>query len=180
MKTDIIGHYDIVPEIIPAEGDIFIRLKPIDLSAYWKRVGVLANFAAAFYAYTQDKHELHENTISTVLNEFIENAIKYSVKKDAEVNLHMKLYDEVLKAEIENETTEQHFYKYKAHMEKLLNAEDLDEIYMETLMQKEEGHSDSGIGLLLLLKDYPIKVGAKFVEVGGKYKIFLQAYYYIH
>jgi len=51
---------------------------------------------------------------------------------------------------------------------------------METLMQKEEGHSDSGIGLLLLLKDYPIKVGAKFVEVGGKYKIFLQAYYYIH
>jgi len=178
-QETIIGSYNLVPEEIPAEGDVFIRLKPIDLISYWKRCGILANFAAAFYAYTQDEPTIQENSISTVFNELIENATKYSVKRNAEVTIHMMMFDTVLKIQIENLTSEQHFFKFQEHLAMLLESESLEDYYVETLAAKSEGSTDSGIGLLLLLKDYPLKLGAKFIQSDNQFKIVLQAFYYI-
>lgn len=180
MQEVTIGDYNLVPENIPAEGDVFIRLKPIDLIAYWKRCGILADFAAAFYAYTQDKPQGPENSISTIFNELIENATKYSVKRNAEVSIHMMMYDSVLKIQIENNTTSNHFEAFQKHLTDLLECEDLDAYYIDLLATKAEGTSESGIGLLLLLKDYQIKVGAKFIrDQDEQYKVIIQAYYYI-
>jgi len=177
MNIKTVGAFDLIPASIPAEGDVFIRLRPIDLIAYWKRCGILANFAAAFYAYTQEHPSEQENSISTVFNELIENATKYSVKRGAEVTIHMMLYDKVLKIEIENITTEHHFNSFQKHLKVLLEAEDLDSLYFETLASKSENSDDSGIGLLLLMKDYPIRIGARFKEDHGQFKVLLQAFY---
>ncbi len=177
MEETIIGKYNIIPENLPAEGDVFIRLKPIDMIAYWKRCGMLADFAAAFYAYTRDEPTVQENSISTVFNELIENATKYSVKRGAEMTIHMMLYDSVLKIQIENITTDQHFESFKSHLTNLLESDDLDTMYFEILAEKSEGSTDSGIGLLLLLKDYPLDIGAKFTKENGRNKVTLQAFY---
>lgn len=177
MKEITLGHYNFIPESLPAEGDVYIRLRPIDLITYWKRCGVLANFAAAFYAYTQDRPEGTANSLSTVFNELIENATKYSVKRKAEVVVHMMMYDSVIKMQIENLTTPVHFENFKVHFEKLLACEDLDSLYINLLANKDESSGESGIGLLLLMKDYPIKLGAKFETNGDEYRVILQAYY---
>ena len=179
MKETIIGDFNLIRESIPAEGDVFMRLKPIDLISHWKRCGMLSNFAAAFYAYAREESAFQENVISTVFNELIENATKYSIRRGAEVAIHMMLYDAVLKVEIQNITTEHHFTKFKDHLQKLLNHSDLDELYFEIMSNKSEGSTDSGIGLLLLIKDYQVKIGAHFKENDGKFTVVIQALYYL-
>ena len=181
MLIDTIGEFDKIPDSIPAEGDVAIKVRPIDLIAYWKRCGIMADFAAAFYAYTQDQPSVQENIISTIFNELIENASKYSVKRNAEVGIHMKLYNTVLKIQTENYTPESHFQKLRKHLSELTEAKDLDELYIKTLAAKSDTTSDSGIGLLLLVKDYNLKIGAQFrhIEETGQYKVTIQSYYYI-
>lgn len=181
MRIDTIGEFDVIPDSMPAEGDLFVRVKPIDLITYWQRCGIMADFVASFYAFTQEHPVVQENIISTIVNELIENATKYSVKRDRDVRIHMKLYDTVLKIQTENYAPKLHFQKLKQHLKSLTEAEDLDEFYFETLTSKPAESSDSGIGLLLLLKDYDIKIGAQFqyIEDIGQYKVTIQTYYYI-
>ena len=181
MTIDTLGEFDIIPDSIPAEGDVFIRVKPIDFITYWKRCGIMADFAASFYAFTQDNPEEQENIISTIFNELIENATKYSVKRHGEIKVHMKLYDTVLKIQTENFTPKLHFQKLRSHIKKLTESNDLDELYINTLAGKPADPSESGIGLLLMIKDYNIKLGAQFhhnVET-DQYKVIIQTYYYI-
>lgn len=181
MLINTIGDFDIIPESLPAEGDVSIKVRPIDLIAYWKRCGVMADFAAAFYAYSRERPKEHENSISTVFNELIENATKYSVKRNGEVDIHMKLYNTVLKIQVENYTTESQFKGFQKELTKLTEAEDLDELYIDTLAKKTEDNSTSGIGLMLLVKDYKIKIGGQFhhIKETGQYKVIIQIYYYI-
>src|SRR5690606_17406233 len=116
-----------------------------------------------------------------VVNELIENATKYSVKRNAEVKVHMKLYDTVLKIQTENYTPKLHYEKLRNHLRKLTEVKDLDELYIDTLAGKPKDPSESGIGLLLMLKDYNIKLGAQFHhdEETDQYKVIIQTYYYI-
>src|SRR5690606_7617144 len=152
MPIDTIGEFDIIPDSIPAEGDVFIRIKPIDFITYWKRCGILADFAASFYAFTQDHPSVQENIISTVVNELIENATKYSDKRNGDVRIHMKLYDTVLKIQTENFTPKLHYQKLQKHLMLLTQTDDLDMLYINTLATKPTDTVDSGIGLLLLIK----------------------------
>lgn len=181
MLINTIGEYNLIPESLPAEGDVSIKVRPIDLIAYWRRCGVMADFAASFYAYSQERPKEHENSISTIFNELIENATKYSVKRNGEVDIHMKLYNTVLKIQVENYTSESQFNGFQKELTKLIESEDLDELYFDTLAKKTEGDSGSGIGLILLVKDYNLKIGAQFhhLEEKGLYKVIIQAYYYI-
>lgn len=181
MLIDTIGHFDLIPDSIPAEGAVTITVKPIDMIAYWKRCGLMADFAAAFYSYTQDEPEAQENIISTIFNELIENAAKYSVKTNGIVSIHTKLYDTVLKIQVENYTSKENYLKLYGHLKKLTEAENLDELYIKTLSEKADTSSGSGIGLLLLAKDYNLRIGAQFehIEKDNLYKVTTQSYYYI-
>ena len=181
MLIDTIGVFDIIPASMPAEGDVTITVRPIDLNAYWKRCGIMADFAAAFYAYAHDQPNIHKNIISTIFNELIENATKYSVKRDAEVKIQMKLYDTVLKIEIVNTPPQSHFHKLQKHLTKLTESADLDELYIQTLTNKLGETPDSGMGLLILTKDYDLKIGAQFRknEETGECKVIIQTYYYV-
>ncbi len=181
MLIDTIGHFNLIPDSIPAEGDVTITVRPIDLIAYWKRCGLMADFAAAFYSFTQDEPDIQENIISTIFNELIENASKYSIKTNGEVSIHMKLYDAVLKIQVENFTSKENYLKLYGHLKELSEADDLDELYIKTLSEKSDASSGSGIGLLLLAKDYKLKIGAqfRFNEDSNLYKVTTQSYYYI-
>ena len=181
MLIDTIGDFDIIPDSMPAEGDVTVTVRPIDLNAYWKRCGIMADFAAAFYAYAHEQPNFHKNVISTIFNELIENASKYSVKRDADVKIQMKLYDTVLKIEIVNSPPLSHFLKLQKHLTKLTESADLDELYIETLANKLEETPDSGMGLLILTKDYDLKIGAQFRqnEETGECQVIIQTYYLI-
>lgn len=179
-EEEILGYYDIISDSIPAEGRVIISVKPVDMVTYWKRCGMLADFVAAFYSTAMSNSELLENSISTIFNELMENAVKCSVKRDSEVNINLKLYDTILKIEIQNVTTQYHYNILKNHMQNLLTNDDLESVYYKTLSEKIDPTSEgSGIGILILMKDYPTKIGAKFNIVGDKHFVNIQLYYYL-
>lgn len=181
MNNLILGDFDFIPSHLPAEGGLNIMINPIDLMTSWKRCGALANFVASFYSDERDlSKELDANLISTIFNELMENAAKYSDKRDALITVNTKLYNNILKMEVENYARKRHFNSLREHFEKLVNAKDLDDLYIQQMQQNIDNEQDSGIGLLLLLKDYPIKIGIRFEEIDdGMYKITVQVYHFI-
>ncbi len=180
MQTTLLGYYDLIPESLPAEGDIAMSIMPIDIITYWKRCGLMANFIAAFYT-THAINTAHTNLMSTVFNELLENATKYATKRDGQINIQLRMYHSVFKIHIENNTTEQHFYHFKSYLKSLLDDTDLESRYIEKLEQKSLNDNNSGMGLIMLLKDYPVKIGARLLECPEKneYRIAVNAFYYM-
>ncbi len=179
MKTEIIGDFNLIPEGLPAEGVVHLDLKPIDLITYWRRCGQTSNFIANFYKLTS-KDTKNENSVSTVFNELIENAAKYSTKRESEITVDVKLYNTQLLIQVKNTCNSTNYKSLKNRLIKLLETEDLDQLYLEDMMSKVEENKSSGIGLLIILKDYNVKIGAKLEEKeGGLYDTTIQVYYFM-
>ncbi len=179
-KAVIVGDFNIVPANLPAEGTLALGIQPIDMVTYWRRCSAVANFIADFYKKDKGDTE-HENLISTVFNELIENASKYSTKRDSEIYIDLKLYNTVLLMQIKNVCNKLHYESLKHRLEKLLDPDtDLEELYVSEMEKKTHGDKNSGIGLLMLLKDYHIQIGAKFeLFTDDLYNVTVQVYYFM-
>ena len=70
------------------ESKIHLKLKPLNLISEWNRCSLTANFLSEFQlSTTSNSNNKHlKNTLSTIINELLENAIKYSINKDHELN----------------------------------------------------------------------------------------------
>ena len=181
MQEIILGEYNFIPDHIPSEGELQLRVKPIDMVTYWRRCGAVANFIANFYRNPQDEiYHLNENLISTVFNELIENAAKYSTKRDSDINISLKLYNTVLKMEVENICSHKHMESFQKSMEKIIafDQDELDNLYLSKLEAKNAGDKDSSIGLLMLKKDYALQLSAKISPLEGDlFRVSVHAYY---
>ena len=165
---------------LPAEGELFLRTNPIDMMTVWKRCSLLSNFLGDYYAYTTQKENYDNvrNMVSTVFNEFIENAAKFSLKRNTNINVSIKLYDIILMIEIENIADKSQAPLLIQSLKKILAAKDIDKLYFDKLALKEEGNTESGIGLLMLLKDYPVKLGLRVLRMEDREacEVTVQAY----
>jgi len=178
MNEKIIGQYDLTPENMPAEGSLEVKIQPIDMVTYWKRCSAIADFVARFYN-VNEKNHANENLISTVFNEIIENAAKYSTKRDSEIQVDVKLYNTILKIQVQNTCNKFHCETLENRMRILLSEDtDLNELYIQEMEQKANGTKESGIGLLMLLKDFQISLGLKTIDLGSDlYHVIFQVFY---
>jgi len=155
-----------------------LRIRPIDLVTYWRRCSAIANFVADYYK--KDKNDFrHENIISTVFNEIIENASKYSTKQFSDIDIEVSLFNAILFMQMKN-------YSNKLHAENLIKRiklltdinTNLEELYLKEMYEKSQVATESGIGLLMLLKDYNIQIGAKFsLKTEDIYEVIIQIFY---
>lgn len=162
MPEEIFGDFQYIPDSAEGEGEVTIIISPLDLLEYWGRCGLLADFGSAFYAFTRQE-DADSNIISTVFNELIENAAKYTNKPNARIRINGKLFGRVLRLQIENSLDSQGYQDYRAILERLFGSDDLETLYIQLMEEKAENMTGSGgIGLLMLIKDYPIKLGVRF------------------
>ena len=179
QENVIIGEFDLIPQELPAESHISFIASPIDMMTLWKRCSTLSNFIADFYEhiYEETNKEKSQEMVSTILNEFIENAAKYSLKRDVNINIDICLYDTILKFEITNYTTTVQKDALLKSAIDIFNADDLEELYINKLQYKMEGSKESGIGLLMLLKDYPMKTGIKVSKIeDNKHEVIVKVF----
>lgn len=155
---------------------IQIQLKPLDLMRHWRRIGIMSDFIGYFYGFSflpdvpSDSMDMKNseivNSISTVFNELLENAAKYSYDKKADIDIsliHRGKFFEIL---VQNQSTEQNVSAYETSLKEIFLANDLESLYLEKLETNENDPQHSGIGLIIVLKDYPVEMEVIFDSNG--------------
>lgn len=156
---------------------IEIHLKPMDLMRYWRRIGILSNFIGYFYGFSflpnipnesiDMKNSEIVNSISTVFNELLENAAKYSYDKKADIEISLIHRGKTFEIYVRNKTNESNVVAYEASLKEIFSAKDLDKLYIEKLETKENDPHRSGIGLIMVLKDYPVEMEVSLESEGN-------------
>jgi hypothetical protein len=158
------------------EDTLKVCFKPMDVERQWIRCATIANFVAAYF---QDVNAdpalppiIDTNLLSTVLNELIENAAKYSADRQQENVLIVYIFKNALYISITNVATQAQANKVAQQLNVDKNADELEEMYMNRLQEVAEDASvqrSAGLGLLMLQKDYPIQLKATINKEDSKY-----------
>ncbi|WCL50314.1 DUF6272 family protein [Leptospira sp. GIMC2001] len=188
MKELLLGDYGkVVPSEQVPDSHVEIIITPLDLVTYWKRVGILADFVAGFYSYSflpvdvavKDISETPVfHSISTVFNEMVENAAKYSMDKKSNITINLNQYGGIFKMQVENSTSKESAMNFHRVMSEVFASDDLDSLYFKKLEENSQNPSGhSGIGLMMILKDYPAKMGVRIREDDKQAFVLTEVYY---
>lgn len=184
MSARTYGDFDFIPEDMIPEAQLGLMFQPIDLTAHWRRCGLISDTIASFVAYAYTQKSLEDapprlTGISTVFQELLENAAKYSRKRESDIQVRVRHYARAVLLEVQNGASKKRARDFESHVRKLMRADAaaLDTIFIETLEASRENDYQSGIGLLLLLKDYDVKVGVRFVTEGRGARVTIRVVY---
>ncbi|MCW7468717.1 DUF6272 family protein [Leptospira kanakyensis] len=158
------------------ESKIQIHLKPLDLMRYWRRIGILSDFIGYFYGFSflpnvpsesmDMKNSDIVNSISTVFNELLENAAKYSYDKKADIEISLIHRGKTFEIFVSNKTNESNVTAYEESLKEIFSTDNLESLYIEKLETNENDPHRSGIGLIMVLKDYPVEMEVSFESEG--------------
>ena len=148
----ILGRFPQAPGT-PALITIRIEVVPIDLVTEWRRCGILADFAAGYLVWAFERRHDARSVVSTVVNELVENAAKFSADNHVPTWVTIRHYGEVVHAEVQNEAADEHVARLKEVVEAL--ARDGAEAVFRQRMEVRQG-----LGLALIARDYQATVGA--------------------
>jgi hypothetical protein len=170
MDSKIIGEFDLVPDELVPEAQLSLTLSPSELTAHWLRCGQVSDFVAGYIASAYAaEHRAGDaplfTAISTVFQELIENAAKFSRKREATIGVTVKHFSRILMFEITNVTTPAFAQRFEEYLEQMSKAVDLGAVYLDIVEAQTESSAEalrSGIGLLVLRKDHEVRLGVKF------------------
>ncbi len=154
----------------PPLSAIELDVVPIDLVAEWRRCGLIADFLADYMVYGFERREEARSVLSTVANELVENAAKFSADKRAAARVSIRHHGEVVHAEVRNETADEHVQNLREVLTELAHDG------ATAVFQRRMTEDRRGLGLALLAKDYGATVGATVAPAGtgGKTEVCLR------
>ncbi len=158
-KTITIG--DNITFTSDSSRNLTLSFSPDDITNCWSNADRLAGLITDYY-------HLHSNKecttiISTVLNELIENAVKYAENKSETVKIDTLKNEDKLLIKISNTLPAERLTPFIDECKKLFHT-DLKTLFIkriESLKKEAPRDSSGGIGLILLKKDY--NTGIKFI-----------------
>lgn len=156
------GHFESTVDRQPIS-ELLIRLLPLDFVAHWGRCGMTADYMAHFFAYNFENASVAQNITSTVLNELVENIVKFSADKRREVSVMLTHYGESVCITTRNSTNSARADTLAALVERLV-SEDLEAMFLQQIEQTAAGSRPaSGLGLLTLMRDYHAQLGVRII-----------------
>jgi hypothetical protein len=160
MKGAImIGRFE-VASADPLSG-VTVEMPALDLVAHWRRCGMSADFLAGYMAYDFSNRPVATNVLSTVINEVLENAAKFSADKRRQVRIAVTQLGDTVCVEATNATGAERADAFRRRLEEVLSGDP------ETLFQQHLENAPSappgapGVGLVVLRKDYRAELGAR-------------------
>ena len=70
--------------------DINLSFLPINMISNWKRTSLSADFCANLFSDNSDTSKYNQNSLSTLINDILENIIKYGVNKRKPYEIKLK------------------------------------------------------------------------------------------
>jgi hypothetical protein len=144
------------------------------LAAYWRRCSLSSDFWARYAALGVPataapgrlRRDAVESVLSYLLNELFENCAKFSGGPLRTVNYECWLEEGQMVFQVRNHIEPAVRVRFTAFIQELLNS-DPDELYFKRLEENVElNRGGSGLGYLTLMKDYGIRFGFRFQQVG--------------
>ncbi len=171
MNITAYGVYLTESEQLRSEATIDF-IVPLELMSRWERCGLIADFLSKYKSFSFMGQPKAEMLLSTIINELLENAIKFSVDKNKMVNLSIKDFKHTVSIEAVNISDEEQVAKLKQYIH-ILKSENTDVLFFKMLERgASQNISYSGIGLLTLIKDYHANLGLKIVPKFEKDKFY--------
>lgn len=146
-----------------------------DLNSSRARCGLIANFISYYVALNYDNNKNIINSLSTILNELIENAAKYSAIHYDPVDIHIADRKNFLIVEVCNIITEKQLEALKELSPVLIDHEKAHEMYFETI-RNSLNNNYSKIGLLMVINYFNVLISLKVSEAikGDLYRLIMQ------
>jgi hypothetical protein len=157
----VLGAFPDAPS--PPLSAIEMEVFPIDLVTEWRRCGMIADFMADYMVHGFERRATARSVLSTVMNELIENAAKFSADKRAAAHVSIRHHGEFVHAEVRNEASEEHVENLREVLARLA-GEDAAAVFGRRLRDR------GGLGLALLARDYGATVGATVLPANGSGK----------
>ncbi len=157
----VLGAFPEPPE--PPLSAIEMEVQPLDLVTEWRRCGMIADFMAEYIVHGFELRETARSVLSTVMNELVENAAKFSADSRTPARASIRHHGQVVHLEIRNAATEAHVQRLGGLLAELAGG-DANAVWRTRLEDRR------GLGLAMLARDYGAIVGATTVvpEEGGR------------
>lgn len=137
---------------------------PLELIENWKKCSLVSNFFANYQSFNFNDQEKVINILSTVINELLENAVKFTSDKNKLVSISLKHFDSKVSIETINLSNTKNITKLKDLIHKLEKS-DPDTMILEQIEKTALGDlNESGLGLLTILRDFHANLGIKIIE----------------
>lgn len=142
------------------ENHFAVTFLPLDVFDDWDRGGKMANFIAEYFR-PEFGDEESMNLISTASNELIENAVKFSRNNSTPIELVVRKRGDTLLIRAENTIPRHRRESFLATCKELFES-DLEELYLKRIEDSFDDPERSGIGLILMKKDYDTQLRFDF------------------
>lgn len=162
MKTKVIGDYK---DSIVNNLDVFyMEINCDQLSLHWSQCHQLADFLSSYFAcFFPDRETENDMTqsISYVMNELTENAVKF--RSQGDVFISSGIVDEEISIIICNQISTDTANGFQTLLNEI-TSEDPGELLIKRIEQNamDSSRKASGLGLLTIMNDYKGKLGWTF------------------
>ena len=161
IKLPIYGVYQ-TPNKDEKLSAVECTFSPIDFISDWNRAGLTANYLANFQGLNFKRKEKIINILSTVINELIENTIKFSANIHNNVSIIVTNYGHNISISTVNSCYPRQAKQFEAFIQDLLSKEP-ESFFLSRIMDNSSTPESSQIGLITLKKDFKANIGAKII-----------------
>lgn len=175
-KKEVFGNYIDLERYPEIKTRVNMTLMPSDLGGYWNRCGLTADFGAAFMAFCFPGQGNARNSLSFILNELVENSVKFSNNRENRLNINLIEVDNYIVFEVINSIDTKHYRSFKDYLKEYLLADNMTEKYFELMSDQERLEKKSNLGLMTILNNFNLKLGVQFEqdEEEGAYEVKVQ------
>ena len=132
---------------------------PMEFISHWRRCGMVADFLANYQSFNFSNRKKAMTTLSTIINELLENAVKFSSDQNKEVRLSLRHNNNKIVIETINISDRKAASNLELFIQKL-NNENVEKLFFDQIEFTATNATDiSGLGLLTLIKDYNAQLG---------------------
>jgi hypothetical protein len=151
-----------------------IRVSAVDIVVHWRRCALTADFLAGFLAPTSG--EAAHTQLSMVIDELLENAVKFCADVTTPVEVSVRNFGEVVEVEASNVCDQQRARDLEQSVRRVLEN-DPERLFLEQIERTAvEDPEASRLGFITLCLHGGARLGARIVETNqdGLYNVSVQ------
>lgn len=147
--------------------NLSFSLPAMEVMSFWSRCGLIANFGASYMAVAHPSKQNIANSLSFILNELLENAVKYAQPRDSMIDLVLLRHENFILIDISNPIEQTQIDPMTAMAKNLINSDYVNEKYIDILTANGRSADKSGIGLLTIINYYLAELSFRITSPAG-------------